>query len=297
MYLCYMDESGTPDGPGTTTHFVLVGLSIPIWHWRDADHEITEILRKYGLQDAEIHTAWMLRNFLEQSKIPNFDQLDWGRRRTEAKRARAANLLNLQQQGKKKLYRQTKKNYEHTEPYIHLTHDERKSAIHEIAECVGKWGFCRLFAECIDKIYFDPARTGRSINEQAFEQIVSRFERYMTNIEENNQKLYGLLVHDNNETVAREHTNFMKHIHQKGTLWTEVNRIIETPMFVDSKLTRMVQVADLCSYAIRRYLENSEIDLFSKIFPRADRFGSYVVGARHFTDMKCSCQICAGHRR
>ena len=296
MYLCYMDESGTSDVPGNTQHFVLVGISIPIWRWRDADYEITKILEKYGLQDAEIHTAWMLRKFLEQSKIPKFDQLDWSQRRTKVERARNANLLDIQKR-KNKLYRQTNKNYKHTDPYIHLTHQERKDAIRETADCVGNWGFCRLFAECIDKIHFDQNKTGRSIDEQAFEQIVSRFECYMSNIEEDNKNLYGILVHDNNETVAREHTLFMRRIYKQGTLWTDVNRIIETPMFVDSKLTRMVQVADLCSYAIRRYLENRETDLFSKIFPRADRSGSHIVGARHFTDMKCDCQICAGHRR
>jgi hypothetical protein len=292
-----MDESGTSDVPGNTSHFVLVGVSLPIWHWRDADREISSILSKYGLENAEIHTAWMLRNFLEQSKIASFEKLSWDRRVAEVNRARTASLLDIQKRGKKKLYRQTKKNYEHTKQYIHLTHSERKQAVREIADCVGNWGFCRLFAECIDKVHFDKARTKRTIDEQAFEQIVSRFERYMSNVEEQDQKSYGLLVHDNNETVAREHTNFMRDIQRRGTLWTKVDRIIETPMFVDSKLTRMVQVADLCSYALRRYLENDESDLFSRVFPRADRYGNYVVGVRHYTDMKCACQICSTHRK
>jgi hypothetical protein len=62
-----------------------------------------------------------------------------------------------------------------------------------------------LFAECIDKLHFDPNRGGRSIDEQAFEQVVSRFEQYLVNAyESKGQKNYGLLVHDNNETVARK---------------------------------------------------------------------------------------------
>ena len=44
----------------------------------------------------------------------------------------------------------------------------------------------------------------------------------------------------------------------KGTLWTRIEHVIETPMFVDSQMTSMVQLADLCAYAIRRYLENPE---------------------------------------
>ena len=60
----------------------------------------------------------------------------------------------------------------------------------------------------------------------------------------------------------------MRSFHAAGTLWTRVECIIETPMFVDSKLTRMVQIADLCAYALRRYLENGETGLFRPIFAR-----------------------------
>lgn len=63
MYLCYIDESGTSDIPGNTSHFVLAGISIPIWHWRDADREIFAVKTRYGLQNAEIHTAWLLRKY------------------------------------------------------------------------------------------------------------------------------------------------------------------------------------------------------------------------------------------
>ena len=62
MYLCYLDESGTTGtSTGDTSHFVLAGLSIPIWHWRDADRRVSQVLAAYGLADAELHTAWMLR--------------------------------------------------------------------------------------------------------------------------------------------------------------------------------------------------------------------------------------------
>ncbi len=75
----------------------------------------------------------------------------------------------------------------------------------------------------------------------------------------------------------------MKKFHVSGTLWTSLENIIETPLFVDSQLTSMVQVADLCAYALRRYLENDESELFDLIFQRADRKGAVVVGVRHFT--------------
>ena len=65
-----MDESGTPDLRGNTSHFILVGLAIPVWHWKKCDHEIAQLKRKHCLDDkvavgqygSEIH-ATMKLNF------------------------------------------------------------------------------------------------------------------------------------------------------------------------------------------------------------------------------------------
>ncbi len=72
MYLCYMDESGTSSIPGNTSHFILAGISVPIWHWNDCDQGLGRIKQRYDLADAEIHTAWLLRRYLEQNKVPDF---------------------------------------------------------------------------------------------------------------------------------------------------------------------------------------------------------------------------------
>ena len=162
---------------------------------------------------------------------------------------------------------------------------------------MSEWGFARLFAECVDKVHFNPARARRSVDEQAFEQVVSRFEQYLEITRAGGQQNFGLLIHDNNQTVARKHTAMMRNFLQQGTLWTRINNIVETPLFVDSQLTSMVQIADLCSYALRRYLENGEEELFDLIFERADRKDGVVVGVRHFTNPSCSCKICQARAR
>lgn len=295
MYLLYIDESGTSSVPGNTSHFVLAGISAPIWHWKDCDRAITAIKQRFRIPTAEIHTGWILRKYLEQSKIPDFSSLNDQQRRYEVEKIRKSELLRLQRAGNPKHYQQTKKNYAKTQEYIHLTFDERQRFITEIAKCVSSWGFARLFAECIDKVHFDPARSTQDVDTQAFEQIVSRFEQYLENIGTDSNKCFGLLIHDNNETVAKKHTNLMKKFHQNGTLWTNIKNIIETPLFVNSELTCLVQIADLCAYAIRRYLENNEDELFSHVFKRADRKGSKVVGIRHFSPSTCTCEICSNH--
>ena len=303
MFLCYIDESGTPEVPGTSSHFVLAGLSIPIWHWRAADREISLTLGRYGLENEELHTGWLLRKFLEQRKIPNFERMDWAGRRSAVQRYRTAELFRLQKLSSSRPYRQAKKNYDHTNAYIHLTYEERVAAVRDVADVISRWGQARLFAECIDKVHFDPARTHRAVDEQAFEQVVSRFQQFLSNIaapappDGMPGSTFGLLVHDNNQTIAKKHTDLMRQFHSKGTLWTSINNIIETPMFVDSKLTRMVQIADLCSYSLRRYVENGEADIFRRVFQRADRVGEKAVGVRHFAGLSCQCEICDAHHR
>lgn len=291
MHLCYIDESGTPDIPGNTSHYVLAGLSVPDEYWKSHHMQVEAVKAKYGLEQAEIHVAWMMRPYVEQQSIPEFASMTYEERRSQVRRARTAEILRLQQANKRKQYKQTRKNYRYTESYVHLTFDERRQVVKELAECISNWGVVRLFAECIDKVHFDPERSSNTVDEQAFEQVVSRFERFLQNV----QSGYGILVHDNNETFAKRHTEMMKRFLRSGTLWTRVQHIIETPMFVDSELTSMVQLADLCAYALRRYLEKSETELFDLVFQRADTRGATAVGIRHFTSPGCQCAICVAH--
>lgn len=295
MFLCYIDESGTPEVPGTTSHYVLAALSIPIYHWKTCEEEVDQVKAKYGLSGCEIHTGWLIRQYGEQKKIAGFDSLNQSQRRSQVEALRRAELLRLQgNPAFQKKLKQTKKNYKQTEDYVHLTFNERKQFVLEIATTIGGCGFSRLFAECIDKIFYDPKRAPNTVDEQAFEQIVSRFQQYLQVLDSGNN--YGLLIHDNNQTVAKKHTEIMKMFHKRGTFWNYVNNIIETPLFVDSTLTSMIQMADVCGYAIRRYLENEETELFDEVFKRADRRGEKAVGVRHFTKPTCACKICQAHK-
>ena len=110
---------------------------MPVWHWRDADREVTQVLARYDLADQEFHTAWILRNYLEQSQIPNFATLDRGARRSAVNRYRTAELLRLQRLQLSKAYKQRKKDYRHTNAYVHLTRTERISLVRDVADVVS----------------------------------------------------------------------------------------------------------------------------------------------------------------
>jgi len=300
MHLCYIDESGTPDVPGNTSHFVLAGLSIPIRRWKDSDQAVAATKAQFRLSGVEIHTAWMVRAYPEQRLIANFERLPDDERRKAVEQHRARELLRLQRSGKPKQYHQAKKTYKHTAPYIHLTHQERQDALRAVADCVSSWDYAKLFADCIDKVHYSAREQRLSIDEEAFHQVVTRFEFYLSNTRDRASRdpNYALLIHDNNPTSAHKHTQLMKRFHEEGTLWRRISNIIETPLFVDSRLTSMVQLADLSAYALRRFVENQESDLFARLFKIADRNARGIaVGVRHFSLLSCQCEICVTHRQ
>jgi hypothetical protein len=288
VYICYLDESGTPEAGGSADHFVLLGLAVPADTWKTKDAEVYAIKGKYGLEDREIHTAWMLREYPEQQTIPDFGAMDWESRRRATLAVRAMNLTRPRTNSQQ---RTLLKNYRKSEDYVHLTRIERSQLAQELADVVGSWDDARVFADAQAKRHAG----GVASFEFAFEQVVTRFNTFLTLTDGPS----GLLVQDNNQTVSRKLTETMRRFNSRGTTWTAIGRIIETPLFVDSALTSMVQMSDLCAYATRRYFEKAETDLVDRIKPRIDRKpdGS-LVGIRHFTGKyRCHCDVCEEHGR
>ena len=294
MYLCYIDESGVPEIGRGTSHFVLVGLSIEAWDWKRQDRAVSAIKARYGLTNVEVHTGWMTRRYAEQEHIADFEKLSWQDRRAQSKTAREAHLLKIAATKGPNAAQPLRKTYRKSECYTHLTLSERIAFLRELADLIGGWGNTRLFSESIDKTSFGSVQPLIPPREEAFTHVVNRFERYLTDI--GGPQTVGLLAHDHDETSADRLTQLMRHFHSSGTMWNQITRIIETPFFVDSRLTVGVQLADLCAYAVRRYCENGETDLFNRIYPRVQRVAGHAVGMRHYVKGRgCSCIICSNH--
>ena len=266
---------------------------MPIANWGVADRSITGVLAKYGLAEAEIHTAWLLRRIIEQERIPDFDKLSWDQRRSAVDRLRAAELIRLRNLNAK-AHRQTKKNHQHTSAYVHLTDTEHRNLVVDVATLVSTWDHCVLFAEAINKLHLDPTNTAEQFPNRRSSSWSHGSIRFLRWIAPRGRSAFWCT------TIIRPSptsTESMREFHHQGTLWSKIGHIAETPLFVDSKLTRMVQIADLCSYALRRYVENDEQDLLKLIFSRAHKYEGRAVGVRHFTDMHCQCLICKAHRK
>ena len=132
------------------------------------------------------------------------------------------------------------------------------------------------------------------ILDHAFKQVITRYHHLLERLTVD----VGIVVQDQNQTAARRLTGAARRYHREGTKYATIDRIVETPLFVDSELTLMVQVADLCAYATRRFFENGEVDLFDRIYPIFDRVGGKLVGLRHYTGKQtCRCRVCVDHGR
>lgn len=294
MRICYLDESGVAELTGGTSHFVFLGLTIPAETWGAKDAEITRVKQRFGLRGAEIHAAWMARRFPEQEQIAGFELLSEPDRRAAVLAARDRHLINKAAVKGLAAVQEDRKNFRKTAAYVHLTRAERVEALRQIADGVGAWADCVIFADCIDKTSFRGLPPVTPPYEEAFTQVVTRFHRFLT---DQVPQDIGLLVEDRNETMARRLTDLMRTFQARGTRWTaQIDRIIETPLFVDSGLTSIVQVADLCAYAARRFFEQGERDLFDRIVGRFHTVGGRLVGVRHYTGTRrCVCHVCQRH--
>jgi hypothetical protein len=227
----------------------------------------------------------------EQERIPDFANLAPDERRRAVLNERKQDLAKASLRGPQAI-KQLSKNYEKTKAYIHLTHGERLDILRAAADKIGSWDDAVIVADAQRKA----ANTGDEdqILEHAFEQVVTRFHHYL----ERQAIDVGLIVQDQNETAARRLTQLARKYHTRGTTYSQVSRLVETPLFVDSRLTSMVQLADLCAYAVRRNFENGETDLLDRIYDRFDRAAGRLVGIRHYTGKQaCTCRICVDHGR
>jgi hypothetical protein len=122
MRICYIDESGVASLTGGTSHFVLVGLSIPAARWKEYDQALLGAKAGHGLADQEIHTAWMARRYPEQERIPGFDRLGPAARRDAVARERKIDLGKAAL-GSANAVKSLAKNYKKSEAYVHLNHN------------------------------------------------------------------------------------------------------------------------------------------------------------------------------
>jgi hypothetical protein len=131
----------------------------------------------------------------------------------------------------------------------------------------------RLFASVIKKSAVSP----KDPVELAFEQLASRFDKYLMRLHRQGDTHRGIIIFDKStyETTIQSLATDFRTI---GCTWGLIRNFSEVPLFLDSKASRLIQLADLIAYAVFRYFEKGDNRFFPIIEPKFDSEGGIVHG-------------------
>jgi hypothetical protein len=132
----------------------------------------------------------------------------------------------------------------------------------------------RIFAVVVNKALISP----KDPIEYAFEQLASRFDHFLrrrylaTNVAHR-----GLILFDKS-TYETSIQGLARDFRTVGHSWGILRNLCEVPVFIDSRASRLIQLADLVAYAIFRKWERSDDRFYSIIRDRFDKDGSVTHG-------------------
>jgi len=131
----------------------------------------------------------------------------------------------------------------------------------------------RLFAIVVKKVAVSPADPV----EFAFEQLSSRFDHYLGRLHKAGDSQRGVVIFDKStyETTIQSLATDFRTI---GHKWGVVRNLSEVPLFLDSKASRLIQLADLIAYGIFRNYERGDDRFFNIIKNRFDSEGGITHG-------------------
>ena len=131
----------------------------------------------------------------------------------------------------------------------------------------------RLFASVVRKVKVSPVDPV----EFAFEQLSSRFDHYLTRLHKAGNSQRGIILFDKS-TYETTNQSLATDFRTIGHNWGILRNFSEVPLFLDSKASRLIQLADLIAYAIFRNYESNDDQYFSIIKNRFDSEGGIVHG-------------------
>lgn len=112
----------------------------------------------------------------------------------------------------------------------------------------------------------------------------------------------GLVIHDRRVVAERDIQDWTKEWQKAAGSVGQLRNLADVPLFADSRATRLVQAADLVSYALYRHYDLSRqgVDYAERIWNSFDSDGNALHGAVHFTPSfaggTCGCRPCLGRR-
>lgn len=131
----------------------------------------------------------------------------------------------------------------------------------------------------------------------AFEDLCQRFDVFLARKRQSGDQQRGMLVLDNttHETSLRE---LSREFRKTGTRWGSVRNIADTPFFVDSKASRLVQIADHVAYSVFRRYNAGDAQYMDIVAHRFHEVDGVIHGLchKHGERFACTCPACLSRR-
>ena len=180
------------------------------------------------------------------------------------------------------------------QPWRSMSPDEARGIIIAVLDIIRQsYESARIFACAIHKASFP----GRDHIELAFEDLCSRFDLYLQRLRTEGDRHRGILILDksSSETSLQRMSRDFRVL---GTRWGIIKNLAETPLFVDSKASRLVQLADHVAYAVFRRYNAGDSRYFDIIASKFYSSGGVIHGLAHkqTTDPSCMCIACLSRR-
>lgn len=171
---------------------------------------------------------------------------------------------------------------------------KREQMIKDALATVRSAASVRMFAAVVDKGAVSP----EDPIQLAFEELCNRFNLFLERINNRNprESHRGLIVMDESRH-ERPLQALARHFRVNGGRWGRFRNLAEVPLFVDSKASRLIQLADLVAYATWRKYEHSDGRFFDPLIPRFDSDGGIIHGLVHRRGSReCFCPACHSRR-
>jgi len=113
---------------------------------------------------------------------------------------------------------------------------------------------------------------------QAFEQLSYRFDLFL----KRQYQIYGnpergLIIFDKSSTEQSIQT-LARDFKHSGHSWGRTNNYAEVPVFLDSRASRLIQLADLVAFSLYRNFEHNDSSFYDVIENCFDTYGGVVHG-------------------
>jgi len=184
-------------------------------------------------------------------------------------------------------------------PWNRYSKAEAQGIIKAVLKIVAQsYETARVFACAVHK----PSYPGRDPVEIAFEDLCSRFDLFLTRMGSSGDRQRGLIILDESthETTLQLMARNFRII---GTRWGNIRNLADTPLFINSRASRLTQIADHIAYSVFRRYQSGDTQYFDLIAGRFDSVDGIVHGLAHKQniDINCMCPACLcrrshGHR-